>query len=325
MKRRAVLCAAGAALAWPFRGRAQQSQRPLRIGFLSSFSVSGGKDIVSCFGQGLEELGWIDKRNINIEYRWAESREDRFAILATELAGLDLDLIACNSTLAAQALQRATMTIPVVFMSVSDPVASGIVKSLARPGANVTGVSNSTPDTAAKLLELLKLTVPEAARVSVLFFPDPGKELDFTEITTAAKSMGIQVDAVRVRTREDINNAFADMAKVRPDALIVTFGPATLANREWIIALAAQNRLPAIYQSRVFIDAGGLMSYGLNACQHYRHAATYVDKILKGAKPADLPVELPTTFELLINSKAAKALSLKVPPILLARADEVIE
>jgi ABC-type uncharacterized transport system substrate-binding protein len=325
MRRRLVLGAIGAAALSGGAVQAQPAGKIFRIGYLSSFTAEAGKALVGCFQNGLKQLGWIEGRNISIEHRWAEGRTEQFQVFAAELARLNLDLIASNSTLAAQALQHATRTIPVVFMSVSDPVASGIVTSLARPGANVTGVSNFTPATAGKVLELLKQAVPKATRASVLFYPDPGKELDFKEIETAAKVMEMRVEAIRARTAEDIDKAFAVMAQERPDALIVTFGPVTLSNRERIVTLAAKNRLPTIYQTRDFVDIGGLMSYGLNVCQHYRHAATYVDKILKGAKPDELPVELPTKFELVINLKAAKSLELDVPTMLLTRADEVIE
>jgi putative ABC transport system substrate-binding protein len=325
MKRREFITLLGGAVTWPLAARAQQHGRIFRIGFLSSYAPGAGKDLVGCFRKGLEKFGWIEGRNISIEYRWAEGRADRFPVFAEELVRLNLDLIASNSTLAAEALQRATRDIPVVFMLVSDPVASGIVASLARPGANITGLSNFSPALAGKMLELVKSAVPQASRVFFIFDPNPGKELDFKEIKVAANVLGMEVEALRVHTAEDVDNAFAAMAQARSDVLIVGADPVTLLNRERIKEFATKTRLPAIYQTRQFVDEGGLMSYGLNFCQHFQYASVYVDKILKGAKPADLPVELPTKFELVINLKTAKAFGLEFPPTLLARADEVIE
>ena len=326
MKRREfITLLGGTAAMWPLGVRAQQSGKMFRIGYLSSFTANAGKDLVGCFGKGLEQFGWIEGKNISIEYRWAEGRAEQFPLLATDLARRNLDLIASNGTLAALALQRATRDIPVVFISVSDPVGSGIVTSLARPGANVTGVSNFSPATAGKMLELIKLAVPQASHVSFVFDPNPGKELDFKEIETAARSIGVKAEPLRVHTAEDIDNAFDAMVQARSDALIIGADPVTLSNRGRIVTLAAKNRIPTIYQIRDFVDAGGLISYGLNFCQHFRSAAIYVDKILKGVKPADLPVELPTKFELVINLKTAKALGIEVPLTMLYRADEVIE
>ena len=326
MKRRGfngIVAAGLSGIAAPSMILAQTRQKPIRLAFLSSYSRAGGRDLIQCFTKGLSKFGWVDGQSISIDFEWAEGRPDRFDALAEQIVRSKPDVIACNSTLSAQALHRNATTIPVVFMSVSDPVASGIVQSLARPGANITGVSNSTPATAGKLLELLRSLAPTIKRVGMLFYPDPGKELDLAEIRKAATPSNLEVVPFRAKTREEIEAAFAPSSL--PDAMIVTFGPSTLANRERIVALAADRRLTAIYQAREFVQLGGLMSYGLNACSHYQQAAAYVDKIIKGAKPADLPVELPTSFEFVLNLKTAKTLGLDVPPLLIARADDVIE
>jgi len=329
MRRRefiALIGGAGAAAASTIAARAERPVKRFRIGFLSSFTADGGKEFIGCFRKGLQELGYIEGKNITIEFRWAEGREERYATLAAELVRLDLDLIACNSTPAALALQHVTRKIPIVFASVSDPVASGIVASLARPQANITGVSNFLPATTAKLLELLKTAVPSASRFIVIRDPaNSGKMLEVQELQAGARKLDVRLEVVDVRDAKDIANALSPGKHQSGSALVVLNDGVTLSNRDRIVQLAAASKLPAIYQPREFVVAGGLMSYGLNFCDHYRRGAAYVDKILKGAKPADLPIELPTTFQLVINLKTAKALGLAVPPTLLARADEVIE
>ena len=330
MKRRdlmaALIVALGLTAAWPFAAPAQQVGKPMRIGFLSAYTVEGGKELVGCFRKGLEQSGWVEGRNIVIEYRWSDGKTDRASDQAAELARLNLDLIAVNSTPATQAVKRATGTTPVVFMSVSDPVSSGIVTNLARPEANVTGLSNFFPAVSGKMLEMLKEIVPRASRVGVLFNPgNAGKVLDFKAIEATGKALGVTVDAVGLRTTDSADEVLRSLARALPDALIVLVDQTTLSHREQIVAFAAANRLPAMYQVRDFVDAGGLMSYGLNLCQHFQRAAVHADRILKGTKPAELPVELPTTFELVLNARAAKGLGLAWPPLLLARADEVIE
>jgi putative ABC transport system substrate-binding protein len=243
-----------------------------------------------------------------------------------ELMALKPDLIVASSTQAAQAAQRATQQIPVVFIAVSDPVTSGIVTSLARPGANITGVSNFLPATTAKLFELLKTVVPNAARIGVLYNPtNDGKLIEMRELEVAAQQMGVSERPLPVSTSDDFERAFQEALDLRVDSLVTLVEGVTLINRSRIVEFAARNRLAAIYQIREFVVAGGLMSYGLNYCQHFRRAANYVDKLLKGARPADLPVELPTTFELIVNVKAAKAIGLTIPESFLLRADEVIE
>jgi putative ABC transport system substrate-binding protein len=274
----------------------------------------------------LEQLGWIEGRNIKSEYRWAGGIAERYVSLAQELARLNLDLIVSNSTPAVQALQRVIRDVPIIFMSVSDPVATGIVKSLARPEANITGFSNFLPATTGKMPELLKSVSPHLSSVIVLYNPDnPAKSLEVRELQASGFSLGVMIQPIEVRNLGEIDRAFSTLNQTNPVGLVVLTDGLTFSNRDRIAELAAKYRLPAIYQTRDFTDAGGLMSYGLNFCQHFGRAATYVDKILKGAKPADLPVELPTTFELVINLKTAKALGLTIPPTLIARADEVIE
>lgn len=246
--------------------------------------------------------------------------------LAEELIRPTPDLIFAAGTPAAQELQRATRDIPVVFAMVSDPVASGIVKSLPRPEANVTGVSNFLPATTGKLLEFAKAVVPKASRVAFLYDPaNAGKLLELQELRASGPVQGVTIEPHELRTSADIERAFVAMTKAPPGALIIPTDGVTLRSRNQIVELAAKMRRPAIHQTREFVDAGGFMSYGLNVCQHFRGVASYVDKILKGAKPGDLPVEQPSTFELIINLKTAKALGLKTPQSLLLRADRVIE
>jgi putative ABC transport system substrate-binding protein len=326
MRRRQFIALAGGAAAWPLAARAQQSIKLKRIGFISSGSAAGIQPRFVCFMDGLRQFGWIEGQTISIERRWGVGSSEPLAILAEELTRLKLDLIVATGTPAAQVLHRMTRDIPVVFVMVSDPVASGIVKSLARPGENVTGFSNFLPATTGKLLELIKTIVPAASRIAFLYDPaNEGKLLELRELQASAQVLGVALEPRELRTSDDIENAFMAMAKTRPEALIVPSDGVTLGSLRRIVELAATIRLPAIYQTRDFVEAGGLMSYGPNVCQHHRRAASYVDRILKGARPVDLPVELPTTFELLINVKTAKALGLEIPPTLLALADEVIE
>jgi putative tryptophan/tyrosine transport system substrate-binding protein len=253
------------------------------------------------------------------------SKEQIF-VLAAELVSLHPDLIMVASTPGTQAVHKATKEIPVVFAGVSDPVASGIVATVARPGGNITGVSNFLPATSGKLIELLRAVVPTATRFAVLRDPNnAGKQLELAELKQAAQDIGVTLEAVDARTVNDIEAAFSTIGRMTPDALITLLDGVTLTSRYHIAEWATRHRMPTIYQIKDFVTAGGLMSYGLNYCQHYRRPATYVDKILRGARPADLPVELPTTFELIINLKAAKAIGLTITESFLWRADEVIE
>jgi putative tryptophan/tyrosine transport system substrate-binding protein len=325
-RRRFITLLGSAAAAWPLAARAQQPSTLKRFGFITSGSATGIQARFVCFMDGLRQFGWIEGQTISVERRWGVGSSEPLATLAEELTRLKLDLIVATGTPAAQVMQRTTRDVPVVFVMVSDPVASGIVKSLARPGENVTGFSNFLPATTGKLLEFIKTVVPATSRFAFLYDPaNEGKLLELRELQASAQVLGVALEPRELRTPDDIENAFMSMAKTRPEGLIVPSDSVTLGSLRRIVELAAAIRLPAIYQTRDFVEAGGLMSYGLNVCQHHRRAASYVDKILKGARPVDLPVELPTTFELLINVNTAKALGLEIPPTLLAIADEVIE
>jgi len=325
MRRREFIALTGAAAAWPLAARAQQTAKVARIGSLSGGSTAGTKDRDACFQDGLRQLGWIEGQNIVIERRWASGNTARLPGLAAELVGLKPDLLMTSGTPSAQAMQRATHDIPVVFNMVSDPVASGIVTSLARPTANITGVSNFFPAMIGKLLELIK-TISGATRFAVLHDPsNPGKQLDFRVLQDNGRLLGVVIEPMAARSAEDVDAVFATTAQRPPGALIVLVDSVTLSNMQSIVDHSARLRLPVIYQERGFVELGGLMSYALNYCAHFRRAAAYVDKILKGEMPSNLPVELPTTFELVINLKAAKALGLNIPPTILALADHVIE
>jgi putative ABC transport system substrate-binding protein len=276
--------------------------------------------------QRMRELGHIQGRNFVVEYRWAEGNSERLNGFATGLISQKVDLIVTRGTQAALAAKLATREIPIVFSMVSDPVATGIVTNLAHPGGNMTGWSNMLPETSGKLLELLKEAAPKVSRVAVLFDPaNPGKLLEIREMKKAAGQLGLTLQSLEVRTTKDVEAAFSEMTKQRPDALIALSDTVTNTHRQRIVEFAAKSRLPAIYQVREFVDAGGFMSYGLNIVRQHGRTAEFVDKILKGAKPADLPVEQPTTFELVINAKTAKALGITIPQSILLRADRVIE
>lgn len=327
MRRRLFACSAAAAAAWPLLTKAQRSKSPARLGLLGPGNSSkDGEKWIGCLRSGLRDLGWIEGKSLSVEYRSAEGIADRYRPLAAELVSMAPDVIIATSTPGAQAAQRATRSIPIVFVAVSDPVASGLVATLARPGGNITGVSNFLPSTSGKLLELLKVAAPGASRFGVLYNPsNAGKVLDLQEIETAAKVLGMAIEPLGVRSSDDLEDAFLACAQSRCNALVALVDAVTLANRRRITVFAEANRLPAIYQIKEFAESGGLMSYGLDYCRHYRSAASYVDKILKGAQPADLPVELPTRFDLVINLAAAKALGVVIPQSLRLRADELIQ
>lgn len=277
-------------------------------------------------GQGLREVGYGEGTNILIERRYAEGKLERLPGLAAELVGLRVDLIVSVATAATQAAQKATGTIPIVMVAVGDPVGSGIVASLARPGGNITGVSLfAGREIFGKRLELLKEAAPTVARVAVLWNPiNPGTPLAFTELRAPARALGVTLLSLEARGPQEPQRALAAMPREHADALLVMEDPLTLTYLRDIVAVAEKNRMPAVYGSRNYVDAGGLMAYATNFADLYRRAAVYVDKILKGAKPADLPVEQPTKFELVINLTTAKALGLTLPQSLLLRADEVI-
>lgn len=325
MLRRHFLALIGSACCAPARAQDVPSKRA-RIGFLSNYSENSGKKLIRCFVEGLAARGWKEGTNLEVEYRWMDGKPQNGQRLAGELVSLNLDLIASNSTQAAQALRAATPLdgVPVVFMSVSDPVKSHIVESIPRPGANMTGVSNFFPADSVKLLEFIRLLKPGSSRVDIIRDPsNPGKTLDVQAILAGAQRIGTDVRDRGVRDENDIKALFAETN--RPDALIVLVDGVTLTNRNLILKLVEMARMPAIYQVRDFVDSGGLMSYGLDFCQHFARAASYADKILRGAKPSELPVEFPTTFELVINLTAAKKIGVDVPVDLLTRADHLIE
>jgi putative tryptophan/tyrosine transport system substrate-binding protein len=327
LKRRDFLTLLGGAASWPLAARAQQAERLRRIGVLMSTRADDpyGQARLVAFQQGLQKLGWSDGRNARIDTRWGENDVDRERRYAAELVALAPDVILAAGTVSAAALQRETRTIPIVFNSVSDPVGAGLVESLARPGGNMTGFMIFEYSLSGKWLELLKEIAPRVTRAAVLRdSTNPAGIAQFGAIRAASSSLGVDVSPINVRDASEIERAVAAFARSAEGGLIVT-GSASEVHHDLIITLAARHRLPAVYVFRFFIASGGLISYGPDVVDQYRRTAGYVDRILKGEKPADLPVQQPTKFELVINLKTAKALGLDVPPMLLARADEVIE
>jgi putative ABC transport system substrate-binding protein len=277
------------------------------------------------FRQGLRDLGYVEGQNIVIEYRYAEGKSARLAELATELVRLKVDVIVTGSTITTLAAKNATKTIPIVMATASDPVASGFVVSLARPGGNITGLSQMSPELGGKRLELLKEALKKISVVAVLYDGGAAQAVQMNEMEAAAPALGVQLQPVKVDGSNDLETAFSEMTRGHASAFIGVTSSMFFFHRERIADLAAKSRLPAIYPAREFVDSGGLMSYGPNISENHRRAATYVDKILKGVKPADLPVEQPTKFEFVINLKAAKQIGLTIPPNVLARADKVIK
>ena len=329
MNRRAFLNAlTGSLLAAPLAVGAQQEAKIARIGYLGD-PLAAGPHVLEAFRQGLRDLGYVEGRNLVIEYRDAEGKLELLPALAAELVALKVDVIVAAGTPPALAAKHATKTIPIVFPAVADPVTSGLVTSLARPGGNVTGLTGLGPELVGKWLEQLKQAVPGVSRVAVLWQPDAFGERTEKDMLkraeVAARALGVRVQFVEARVPADFDRAFSEMTRARAGALTVFPSPMCGSEVRRLVDLAAKNRLPAVYQWKEFVDAGGLMSYGPNLADLYRRAATYVDKILKGAKTADLPVEQPTKFELVINLKTAKALGLTIPPSVLGRADQVIE
>jgi putative tryptophan/tyrosine transport system substrate-binding protein len=324
MNRRALISLLGGAAAWPLSARAQQREQMRRVGLLWPGAPPDKWD--EAFLQGLRAHGYVEGRNILLEYRWAEGNQERLPILAEELARLPLDVIVTIGATAILALKRATTSIPIVFAGTSDPVRTGFAASLARPGGNLTGLSLMAPDLAGKRLELIKSVVPGASRIAMLWnASDQGMAIRVEQAQLAAPAVRVTLLSPELRTLADLESAFVTLTGDRPDALLVFVDPFTVSHRQRIVDFAAASRLPAIYEDRVFLDAGGLMSYGPSVADNCRRAATYVDKILKGAKPGDLPIEQPTKFELIINLKTAKALGIELSPTVLALADEVIE
>jgi putative ABC transport system substrate-binding protein len=327
-RREFITLVGGAAAAWPLAARAQQPERMRRIGALMNTAVDDleSQAYVAVFLQGLQELGWTVGRNMRIDYRWTSGDADRVRRYAAELVAHAPDVILTVGSSLVGPLQQATRTVPIVFVNVTDPVGAGYVASLARPGGNTTGFTVFEYDISGKWLELLKEIAPRVTRVAVLRDPaNPAGTGLFGTIQGAAPAFGVEVSPVGLRDAGEIEHGITAFARGSNGGLIVTPSALAWVQRELIITLAARHRLPAVYALRFFAIAGGLISYGPDPADQYRRAAGYVDRILKGEKPADLPVQAPTKFELVINQKTAKALGLTVPPMLLARVDEVIE
>jgi putative tryptophan/tyrosine transport system substrate-binding protein len=322
--RREFITLLGGAAAWPLAARAQQPGKLPTIGFLGTTTASAWGPWTAAFVQRLRELGWIEGRTIAIEYRWAEGRTERYAEITAEFVRLKVDVIvtAGNATLAAK---QATSVVPIIFALASEPIASGYVASLARPGGNVTGLSNQHTDTAGKRLELLREVVPDLRRLAIMAnvsFPEA--VLEMREVEAISKTLGLEVDTLEIRRAEDIALAF-EALKGRADALYVCADPLVVTHRIRINTLAQGARLPTMHGYREYVEAGGLMSYGPNVPDLFRRAADFVDKILRGTKPADIPVEQPIKFDLVINLTTAKVLGLTIPETFLLRANEVIE
>jgi len=326
VKRREFITLLGAAAAaWPFAARAQQAGKLPTIGFLGPNTRSAASEWVVALAQRLRELGWMEGRTITIEYRWAEGREERFPEIAAEFVRLKVELIVTSGTPAVMASKKATSVIPIVFATAGDPVGSGLVASLARPGGNVTGLATLANELAGKRLELLREVVPGLRRLAIMGnVGNPFTVLELGDVQAAARTLGLEVVMLEIRQAQDLAPAFHAL-KSRADALYVCTDALANTNRIRINIAAVGERLPTMHGSRDYVEAGGLMSYGPNFPDLFRRAGDLVDKILRGAKPADLPVEQPTKFDLVINLTTAKALGLEVPSTLLARADEVIE
>jgi len=305
---------------------AQQVSKIAKIGYLAPSDPASVAHLVEAFRQGLRELGYVEGKTVVLEARYAEARVERLPELARELVGLKVDVIVASTDAVIAAVKRETRTIPIVMAPSSDPVGSGFVASLARPGGNVTGLSAISPELSGKRLELLREVVPGLSRVAFLWNPDVrGNLFEYKETEGAARSLRLELQSVEVSRAEDLDRAFSAVTNQRAQALVLPAGNLIgFANRGRITSFAQRNRLPTIFSQREYVDAGGLMSYGPSSSGMFRRAAVYVDKILKGAKPADLPVEQPTQFELVISLKTAKALGLTIPQSLLQRADEVV-
>jgi putative ABC transport system substrate-binding protein len=324
MRRREFITMLGGAVAWPTAAKAQRSRKPPIIGFLGAAAPSAWAPYTAAFVGRLRELGWIEGGTVAIDYRWAEGRPDRYAAITAEFVRRKVDVIVTSGT-AASAVKQATSTIPIVFAVAVEPLSSGLVPNLARPGGNLTGLSSQTGDLGGKRLELLSEVVPILRRLAIMGNADYSAAVaEMGEVQAAARALGLEVIKLEVRQAEDFAIAF-DAVKNLADALYVCSESLISANRVRIVILALSARLPTIYGEKFHVEAGGLMSYGANLPDLFRRSAEYVDKILRGAKPGDLPVEQPTKFDLVINLITAKALGLVVSPTLLARADEVIE
>jgi putative ABC transport system substrate-binding protein len=325
MNRRAFIggVAAAAALA-PRAASTQTPAKARRVGLLMTTTPTAAAHIVVAFADGLRELGHVDGQNLRLEYRWAEGHGERFAEMAADLVRQHVDVLVASSQAAALAAQRATKTIPIVMVNASDPVEAGLVASLARPGANVTGLSQQlTREIRAKQLQLLKEALPKMSRVALLH--SVATTVGLREYEAAGQTLAVRVQVVEIRNRDALAPAFAAMARERIDALLVPADPFLFTERQRVAGLAREHRLPGMYSTREFAEAGGLMSYAARLSEQFRRAAVYVDKILRGASPATLPIESPSHYELVINLTTAKALGLAIPQVLLLRADQVIE
>jgi putative tryptophan/tyrosine transport system substrate-binding protein len=324
-RRELMLLLGGSAVVWPLTARAQQASEVYRIGFLGD-SPASISEPMEAFRQGLRDLGYVEGRNIAIEYRWAEGKPERMRELAEELVRIQVDVIIVPSSIYTEAAKRATSTIPIVFLGHADPVATGHATSLARPGGNITGLSIMLKEASVKSLELLKQAVPGLARIAVIFDPaTPSHGPVLKAVEAAGPLLGLQVQPVAVRSATEFDSAFLAIVQGHADAVLVLTTPLFVAGAQPLAELALTHKLPSVFTPRENVEAGGLMSYSPNRADYYRRGAIYVDKILKGANPADLPVQQPTRFQLVVNLKTAKALGLTIPESFLSRVDEVIE
>jgi len=325
--RRGFLGGSVALLAAPLAAEGQQAGKVYRIGVILTSAPNESGHLIKALEEGMRELGYVDERNIVFERRFAEGRQERLPLLAAELVRLKVDVLVTGSNPVIAAVKQVTATIPVVMAVSRDPVGAGFIASLARPGGNITGLANDpAPEIIGKNLELLKEVAPRVSRVAFLWNPvPPGAETTKSMVESAARKLGLTFQSVEVRGRNEFEGAFAAMVRERANGIVVAQDPVILGPRSQVVLLAARSRLPAVYGLREFVEAGGLMSYGPNVADQFRRAAIHVDKILKGAKPADLPVEQPTKVELVINLKTAKALGVTIPQSLLIRADQIIE